>query len=567
MKNLFTHFLLLLIAFFALNATVYAQWSTDPNVNNPICTAVNDQFSHSIASDGEGGTIITWEDFRGGNYSIYAQRINADGMLLWATNGIAICTAANDQTVPKIVSDGEGGAIIAWSDFRSSTDADLYAQRINASGTVLWTNNGVAICTATKIQVAVSIITDGEGGAIITWHDSRSGVYDIYAQRVNASGLVMWNADGVAICSAENKQENPAIVTDGAGGAIVTWQDNRNGTNQTSDYDIYAQRINSNGTVLWTANGISICSVTGNQVYPTIFCNITGEAIITWWDVRTGDIDIYAQRINVSGTSLWTTNGAAVCTAPNFQQSPAIESDGEGGAIITWQDYRSGNYDIFTQRINISGAVLWTTDGVAISTMPNAQMSPCITTDGSGGAFIIWDDQRSDNRDVYAQRINANGVVQWTDNGVAVSTAASDQYYPSIVRDNSGGVIIIWWDYRNGYTADIYAQQINANGQLGVITEIEDDLAASRESISLEQNFPNPFTTKTRICWQTPSPVYLELKVYDLYGRQVRTLVQAQMIAGEHHTFFNASGLPAGIYFYQLKVNGMVDTKKMSIIK
>jgi hypothetical protein len=461
-----------------------------------------------------------------------------------------------------IASDGEGGAIIVWSDFRSSTYADLYAQRINASGAVLWTNNGVAICTASNIQVAVEITSDGEGGAIITWHDSRSGVYDIYAQRVNASGLVQWTIDGNAICSATDKQENPTITTDGEGGAIITWQDYRSG-----HYDIYAQRINASGTVQWTTDGVTICPEAYNQVYPTIISSSTGDAIITWFDGRSGDLDIYAQRINVSGMALWSTNGVAVCTAPNYQQFPTAVCDGEGGAIITWHDYRSGNYDIYTQRININGAVLWTPDGVAVATLPGAQMSPGVTSDGIGGAILTWADQRSDNRDVYAQRINANGTTQWTDNGVAVSIAANDQYYPSIMSSTDGGVIIAWWDYRNGNTADIYAQQINANGQLGVLTEIKDDPGASRESISLEQNFPNPFSTKTRISWQTPAGCWQTLKVYDVFGNEITTLVNEYKPAGKYETEFIATKLSGGIYFIELSADKFICTKKIIILR
>ena len=62
--------------------------------------------------------------------------------------------------------------------------------------------------------------------------------FDIYAQRVNAAGSPQWTADGVALCTAANDQRDPTIVSDGAGGAIVTWDDRRNG-----GYDIYAQHV------------------------------------------------------------------------------------------------------------------------------------------------------------------------------------------------------------------------------------------------------------------------------------------------------------------------------------
>jgi len=192
-------------------------------------------------------------------------------------------------------------------------------------------------------------------------------------------------------------------------------------------------------------------------------------------DYRSGTgADIYAQRINASGVVQWTANGVAISTpADDDQRDPTIVSDGAGGAIITWHDSRSGalNYDIYAQRINASGVVQWTVNGVAISTAPGNQVYPTITSDGAGGAINTWSDGRSGtNADIYAQRINASGVVQWTANGVAISTAARDQLYPTITSDGAGGAIITWYDYRSGTNYDIYAQQVSANGQLGVVT-------------------------------------------------------------------------------------------------
>ena len=72
------------------------------------------------------------------------------------------------------------------------------------------------------INTNPAITSDGAGGAIVTWHDTRSGgTTDIYAQRVNASGAIQWTADGVALCTARGNQDYVWITIDGAGGAIV----------------------------------------------------------------------------------------------------------------------------------------------------------------------------------------------------------------------------------------------------------------------------------------------------------------------------------------------------------
>ena len=377
----------------------------------------------------------------------------------WQLDGSAVCTTWADQTHPAIVSDGAGGAIVTWYDNRS-TNQDIYAQRINASGVVQWTANGVALCIAAGDQYFPTIVSDGAGGAIVTWYDTRSGTnQDIYAQRINASGAVQWTANGVALCTAAADQYYPTIVSDGAGGAIVTWFDGRNGNN-----DIYAQRINSSGVIQWTANGVALCTAINSQQNPTIVPDGGGGAIVTWEDYRIGTADIYTQRISTSGVVQWVANGVALCTAANNQQTPVIISDGAGGAIVTWQDQRLGpGADIYAQRINASGVVQWTADGVALCAAASFQYNPTLVSDGAGGAIVTWQDYRTGTTwDVYAQRVNALGANQWTADGVAiVTTTPNEQVYPTIASDGAGGAIVAWEDYGSN-PGDIYVQRISS---------------------------------------------------------------------------------------------------------
>jgi hypothetical protein len=445
-----------------------ASWPHDPNNGNvALCTATGSQYNPTIVSDGAGGAIVTWHDFRGGaNAHIYTQRVSSAGVALWTADGVALCTAANNQYDPMIVSDGAGGAIVTWHDSRNGTNYDIYAQRVNAAGAPQWPANGVALCTAASDQQFTTIASDGAGGAIVTWQDFRSGTANhIYAQRVNAAGVPQWAANGVALCTAANDQLLPTIVSDGSGGAIVAWYDYRSGTN----YDVYAQRVNASGVPQWTANGVALCTAANSQYLPTVVSDGSGGAIVTWQDERSGSSDVYAQRVNAAGLPLWAVNGVALSTAIGSQQGPTITSDGSGGAIVTWYDSRSGaDYDIYAQRVTAAGTPQWTADGVPLCTAAYNQVYSNVTSDGAGGAIVTWHDLRSGtNYDVYAQRVTATGGVLWTWNGVAVSTAVSDQAYPTIVSDGTGGAIITWQDYRNFTGNDIYAQRIERYGYLG----------------------------------------------------------------------------------------------------
>ena len=120
-------------ALFILNCN--AQWSSNPAVNNAICTATEDQVAPQLISDGTGGTIIIWGDYRNGSYDIYAQRIDANGVEQWLANGVAVSTALNNQSYHQIISDGAGGAIFTWEDLRSGS-SHIYAQNICADGSL-----------------------------------------------------------------------------------------------------------------------------------------------------------------------------------------------------------------------------------------------------------------------------------------------------------------------------------------------------------------------------------------------------------------------------------------------
>ncbi|MBW7843922.1 MAG: hypothetical protein H3C40_14475, partial [Ignavibacterium sp.] len=320
-----------------LAANLWAQWSSDSTVNNPICTASNYQQFPQLVDDGNGGAIIVWEDSRFFNDdNIYSQLISSDGYPAWTIDGVAVSSAADDQVTPQITSDGSGGAIVVWQDNRTG-NADIYAQRIDNNGISQWTADGIPICTAINQQFEPKIISDGNGGGIIVWKDYRSGLgYDIYAQRVDMNGNVLWTVDGAVICSAVYEQSNHQIIAGSSEGAIIAWQDKR-----YSAFDIYAQKIDNNGNILWANNGVRVCTEGNDQLNCQLINDNTNGAIIVWHDIRNAsNVDIYAQRINEDGFRLWDTSGVAVCNAAGSQFSPQITSDLNGGAIICWTDYR-----------------------------------------------------------------------------------------------------------------------------------------------------------------------------------------------------------------------------------
>jgi hypothetical protein len=522
-----------------------AAWPSNPFVNLPVCTAAGGQGAPAVVSDGAGGIIVCWEDYRGSSGDIYVQHVLASGAVdpVWPANGLALCTAAGSQVTPRIATDGAGGAIVVWEDNRVAGNSDIYAQHALASGEVNpdWPVDGLALCTAAGQQRVPRILSDDSGGAIVVWQDSRGSSWDIYAQRALAPGIVdpAWPADGRALCSATGEQEYATCVPDGAGGAVVTWQDSRAG-----NLDIYGQHVLVSGAVdpVWPADGRALCTATGTQGLPSTAPDGAGGAIVAWYDFRGGPTnDIYAQHVVASGVVdyTWPTDGRALCTAAGYQAYPVAISDGAGGAIVAWHDQRGGNYDIYAQHVQATGDVdaLWPSDGRALCAQAGDQTYPRIISDGAGGAIVAWTDNRVSASDVYAQHVTASGIVEavWPTNGRSVSTAAMSQWDVALASDGMGGAVVAWCDYRAA-NYDVYAQRVARFGYLGT----------PEAEISSAKDVPNDQGGRVKLSWNAS---YLDLNrdpnlyAYEIY-RSVPPNFAARAIAAGARELHGPSEVP-----------------------
>src|SRR5262245_44267749 len=189
----------------------FAAW---PLFGRALCIQDSIQGYSGITTDGAGGAIVVWMDFRSPRVNVFANHIKASGDLdsAWPANGralltdeLALANAAAGQQSARIVSDGAGGAIAAWDDQRSNaTDQDIYAQHVGANGVVdvLWPRNGAPLTLAPGDQSLMAIVSDGAGGAIVAWTHFLplvSNDLDIYAQHIMANGVMdpRWPANGV----------------------------------------------------------------------------------------------------------------------------------------------------------------------------------------------------------------------------------------------------------------------------------------------------------------------------------------------------------------------------------
>jgi hypothetical protein len=620
----------------------------------------------SVVAGSAGSSIIGWIDERSGDPNVYAQRVTALGAISWNAHGVVICNAANDQGEMQMIADGAYGAIFTWEDNRDLANLPIYAQKINSTGTVQWLANGVRLSTTDTWMYLPKIVSDGAGGAIVVWYDMRNGAdNDIYAQRILSAGTRAWVSAGLPVCASPGEQTNPDITTDGSGGALVAWADARTNPPYT---DIYAQRLNSSGAPQWGVNGLSVSDPAGSQRQPVIVSDGVGGAIVAWTDQLYGTAyDIRAQRIDGAGAPQWLMQGENVCTAPLNQSGLQIISDGDEGAIMSWGDDRTAanGTDVYAQRmekwgywgypcpLNPAGAdvphdqgrtVLLTWDASYLDAYPEEFVTRYViwrSTDGTTYAPI-------DSIDAYYLDAYQFAAPTTADSGslgeaphwfkIRANTFASPYWWESkIVRcysvDNlspappialaaermhdPGGLKLTWaanaepdvahyavyrgasgdfapgagnlvaspaeasyfdgeWRWDSGYYYKVSAIDANGN-ESGYALLAPDNLTGDETpdaplATYLAQNFPNPFNPATRIEFGLKAPANVSLRIYDAAGRVVRVLAEGGRPAGTYAELWDGRdnggrAVASGIYFYRLDAGTFTRTHKMVLLK
>jgi hypothetical protein len=414
------------------------------------------QFYPDIAVCGLGDFIITWYDQRNGNYDIYAQRYDSSGTPLGSNFKVNDDTVSASQAVPAVALDGEGNFVIVWQDYRNG-HWDIYAQRYNCSVTPLGANFKANDDGGTAVQGAPDIAVDGSGNFIITWHDDRDGSFDVYAQRYNSAGTPLSSNFKVNDDAGTADQGDPAIFVDGSGNFILTWHDGRDGND-----DIYVQRYDPSGTPVDANFKVNDDPGTATQDHPAIAADGPGNFIITWHDERNENEDIYAQRYDSSATPLGANFKVNDDPGATYQRNPAIALDGSGNSVITWQDWRGGYWDIYSQRYDSSGTPLGFNFRVNDDIGYALQQYPDVAIDGYGNLVITWKDCRfSDYGDIFAQRVNSSGISLGSN--FKVNDGMPGAWYAAVTSHSSGSFVITWEDSRE-YNWDIFAQRYDSSG-------------------------------------------------------------------------------------------------------
>ncbi len=464
----------LVLALLAFNAApvrpALGAWSHDPNVNNPLTDSPDNRDIIVAVSDGAGGVIAAYRDFRNGNMNsdIFISRLDRNGERPagWSSSGNPVCVAPDYQDSPAIVADGYGGAILTWLDARNGgATADIFAQRIRSDGAPApgWPIDGVPIRVSAEFEYDPKIAADGIGGAYIVWLHSYSPTdRDIYGAHVDSTGAV-----ATYFISTSTADETEAtIASDGNGGAFVVWRSDTNGT-----IEIRIARLTPGGGVLGTG-GFVIGSGAGGREQAVVESDGAGGAFVAWRDSRNGPFDVFGQRVDSTVTTeYWTPGGRALCAGAQNHHRIRILAGAGNPLYVAWQDYRDvAGSDVYALRLDGSGAPApgWPDCGVKVSDSPGSGNGLEIMADGLGGIFAAWADVRSGGVDIYASHLDGQGqlVSGWGYGGTAVCTANNPNFPSGLVADDRHGAIVYWSDARD-LTSEAYVQRVDGFGVLG----------------------------------------------------------------------------------------------------
>ena len=579
-KHFFASAILLLLT----NLTIaFSQWPTTTDKSllvSPWGVAFD------ACSDSAGGAYVVLTNISTIKNRFYLQRIRHDGSLQWQ-DPIMLSDTAILQKPCLVINDGFGNAVtilIAKTPYdtigtKVFYTGKVFVQKVDVKGNKLWGANGIRVSLDTNDQYGFRdpiIVPDDSGGVFAMWQNKPRGidqpVTDIYVQHISNDGKREFGDSAKLIASVTLLYLLPGFIAANSS-AIISFGSDTNST---------LKRIDHNGNILWSTD------------FPHWISNVTqinNHSFLAIAEKRSDDKSYITSYIAYSldiktGQCIWQNEFADGIHIPAGGSVSAIVS------VLTRQDsnvaiiYSVGTNTGYIQLMSLAGKSLFGKNGKTITdTITGAYSFSIASVNSKNNSVMILFSDTQDNRyyKYYTQQIDADGELLWTSKGYLFSDefiGSAPIIYFKTIQDGFNGMIAI--GYCEPYHK-IMAKQISSVGIIGDITTSAPTVNTTQlpQTIGLLQNYPNPFNPVTVIKYQippnllgqkdhgasTPMGIYVTLKVFDILGKEVGTLVDGVKEAGNYSVDFDASRLSSGIYFYEIQAGKFNDTKKMLFVK
>jgi len=460
-----------------------------------------------LCSDGAGGFFCTFEmlDQDEGIYEVRVTRRTAEGVRVGPAGGLTIEPPQNyDQQRPRCVPDGAGGAFVVWTEFDLNFQMDVWVQRVNAQCEPVWNEPLRIEASATLDEELIGLVSSADGSCIVTYRAGEWEAYQYRAARITANGDVLWDA----AVSPIGRIHSAAVIADSLGLAVSWRSEPTDG--QT---ELRVQRINADGVLRWPLEGIPVDLNTISHSRGTLGLDEQGNLFVSYLIFDSSSGTVHAQKITPTGGLAWGEMGREVAVGGSADY-PEIAVLNSQNIYVAWSEWASGRAILRMMHFDSQGELA-----------PDA----------------YWD----------------------TPTGAEVCALPTYQTLTGIAPDGLGGIVVRWSEHLyTSFDFSLAAQRI-----FDPIAVSADDTPVVPSEFALAQNYPNPFNPETVIEFSLPGAAVTSLKVFDVLGREVATLVGAPMNAGVHRVTFDASAFSSGVYFYRVEAGEFRAVRKMVLLK
>jgi len=301
------------------------------------------------------------------------------------------------------------------------------------------------------------VCTDDNNGFYCSFENLAEGVKQIRLQQVSSDGVLRCDQAGALVSASSVDQQDAQIAPDGQGGCYVVWS----GFDPSFQLDVYVMRMGRGCEPLWSSPVLVSNNVTVDDVLQGIAADGNGCVWAVWQTGDFGAYDILGAKVCGDGTVAWQ---GAVSSSPREQTEASIVADGEGGVYVAWSDTRNqlDAKDVYAQKLNASGEPQWTNNGMLVVNHPLDQKIPRMAVDSQHNVFVVWQDFRSaanpgGNLDLYGQKLSAAGTRLWTPlSGKPFCVQPGDQSDQQLLVEWGDGLYVAWEDGRANPYSDIY---------------------------------------------------------------------------------------------------------------
>ncbi len=346
-----------------------------------------------------------------------------------------------------------------------------------------WSPTGVDLSPPGNDADAAQVCSDGLGGGYVVWHDSRSGEHT-YLQHLDRYGHIVpgWPTYGLRVSTSNHSQYDPFIVSDGSGGAFLSWAEEPvfPANRQFASHVLYSGAIAPG----WPSNGVQVIAGTSDQSLPQMFPDGSGGMYVVLLDNRDyaafQSLDIYIQHLTATGAyaSGWPGSGKPIVTCPdkNRAETYCAARDSAGGFVVAWGDGAVSPAAVRIQRIDATGERVagWDACGQAIVTGLSASSGVVGIGPTTGGFIFGMVSLGGYNQfDVNAYTLGldyfGNRLPAWTSGPKYYLYGVQNQQSDvQVTPDGHGGLFAAWSDYRyyNAAASDVYVQHVDASGDV-----------------------------------------------------------------------------------------------------